>query len=63
EEMEYRKYIQLLQFKNILGAEIENFDVEDLQGVTGLKALRVAVVYNEALTEEYTYQELLNDFK
>ena len=63
EEMEYRKYIQLLQFKNILGTEIENFDVEDLQGVTGLKALRVAVVYNEALTEEYTYQELLKDFK
>ena len=63
EEMEYRKYIQLLQHKNLLGAEIENFEVEDLQGVTGLKALRVEVVYNEMMEEEYTYQELVKDFK
>ncbi|MDR6967712.1 hypothetical protein J2X31_001724 [Flavobacterium arsenatis] len=63
EEMEYRKYIQLLQHKNLLGAEIENFEVEDLQGVTGLRALRVEVVYNEIVAEEYTYQELVKDFK
>lgn len=63
EEMEYRKYIQLLQHRNILDTEIENFEVEDLQGVTGLKALRVAVIYKEEIEEEYTYQELLNDFK
>ncbi|WP_026705323.1 hypothetical protein [Flavobacterium soli] len=63
EEMEYRKYIQLLQHKNLLGAEIENFEVEDLQGVTGLRALRVEVVYNEIVEEEYTYQELVKDFK
>lgn len=63
EEMEYRKYIQLLQHKNLLGAEIENFEVEDLQGVTGLRALRVEVVYNELMEGEYTYQELVKDFK
>lgn len=63
EEIEYRKYIKLLQYKNILGKEIENFEVEDLQGVTGLKALRVEVVYNELVDGEYTYQNLVRDFE
>jgi hypothetical protein len=64
EEKEYRKYIRLLQAKNMLGNEIESFDVEDLQAVTGLKALRVNVIYNEAnLTENYSYNDLIDVLK
>ena len=47
EEKEYTKYIKFLQHKNILEDEIESLDVEDLQAVSGLKALRVKVKHNE----------------
>lgn len=46
EEAEYRRYIQYMQHNNMLDDSIENFEVEDLQGVTGLRALRVGVLYN-----------------
>ncbi len=46
EETEYKKYIHLLQHNNLLEEEIELLDVEDLQGVSGLKALRVKVKYS-----------------
>ncbi len=45
EQKEYLDYIRLLQHKNLLDKEIERFDVEDLQGVVGLKALRVGFIY------------------
>jgi predicted metal-dependent HD superfamily phosphohydrolase len=47
EEKEYTKYIKYLQHKNILEDEIEKLEVEDLQAVSGLKALRVKVKHNE----------------
>ncbi|MFB6457419.1 GAF domain-containing protein [Chitinophaga sp. Hz27] len=40
---EYKKYISFLQSKNILLPELEMLDLEELQGVSGLKALRVKV--------------------
>jgi len=40
---EYLKYINFLQNKNILLPEVEMLDLEDLQGVSGLRALRVKV--------------------
>jgi hypothetical protein len=63
EEAEYKRYIQFLQHKNMLGNIIENFEVEDLQGVTGLKALRVTVLYNteEDKASGYSYEDLLNE--
>ncbi|AWG21808.1 GAF domain-containing protein [Flavobacterium faecale] len=62
EETEYLKYIQYLQFKNIIEPEIEKFDVEELQGVSGLKAIRIKVINSDvAHKKEYTYQELLNE--
>jgi hypothetical protein len=63
EETEYRRYIQFLQHKGMLGNVIETFDVEDLQGVTGLKALRVSVNYtgNERQDGTYTYEDLLKE--
>lgn len=64
EEAEYRRYIKLLQHKNKLGA-VETFEVEDLQGVTGLKALRVEILYNKKENSEdnLTYENLLKELE
>ncbi len=40
---EYLEYIEYLQNKHILTDEIEQLEIEELQGVNGLKALRVTV--------------------
>ncbi|EOR96482.1 : hypothetical protein [Arcticibacter svalbardensis MN12-7] len=42
---EYRDYIHYLQGQHILNNEVEELELEELQGVNGLKALRVGVVY------------------
>ena len=63
EETEYLKYINFLQYKNILEPTIEQFEVEELQGVSGLKAIRVKI-NNEnkgQILQKYSYQELLNE--
>lgn len=49
EEREYKKYIKILQAEGILDKTIEKLEVEDLQGVSGLKALRVGVLHNQNL--------------
>jgi hypothetical protein len=63
EEEEYRRYIRFLQHKNMLGGKIETFEVEDLQGVTGLRALRVSVIYDakDNGQETYSYEDLLKE--
>ncbi|WP_261509811.1 GAF domain-containing protein [Chryseobacterium paludis] len=43
-QKEYLQYINKLQKKEILQADIEFLKVEDLQGITGLLALRVSLV-------------------
>ncbi|HUO64344.1 MAG TPA: hypothetical protein VMT97_11605 [Terriglobales bacterium] len=43
EAAEYRDYIAYLQSLGYLHGEVENLDLEELQGVSGLRALRVAV--------------------
>ncbi len=55
------KYITYLQSKNLLG-EMEKLDIEDLQGVTGLKALRAEVIYKEDFdpTKKIDLNELIN---
>ena len=40
---EYKEYIEFLQQKELLQPGVENLDLEELQGVSGLKALRVAI--------------------
>ena len=61
---EYSKYIKYLQSKNLLG-DVETLEVEDLQGVSGLKALRVAVIYHDDFDtkETMTIDSLINEFK
>jgi hypothetical protein len=45
---EYLEYIEFLQNQQLLKAGIEKYDLEELQGVSGLKALRVDVNFEEA---------------
>jgi hypothetical protein len=47
EAQEYQEYIQFLQSKKILNPGIEMLDLEELQGVSGLKALRVEINLGE----------------
>jgi hypothetical protein len=63
EEKEYLKYIKYLQFKKLLEPNIEQFEVEELQGVSGLRAFRVKVLNNnlESDVQNNTYQDLLNE--
>lgn len=63
EEAEYLKYIKYLQHKKILEPAIEQFEVEDLQGVSGLRAIRVKVINNTAnpVAKKITYQDLLDE--
>jgi len=49
--VEYLKYINYLQSKNYLG-KVEKLELEDLQGVSGLRALRVEVIYQEDYDEK-----------
>jgi hypothetical protein len=49
EAAEYQEYIKYLQEQNILADDLELLELEELQGVTGLKALRVGVNYDVAL--------------
>lgn len=44
---EYTEYIEFLQSQGLLHPGIEKHDVEDLQGVSGLKALRVDVNFDD----------------
>lgn len=40
---EYLRYIEYLQNKQLITGEVESLELEELQGVSGLKALRVTV--------------------
>ena len=65
DEKEYLKYIGFLQSKHHLGDEVEILELEDLQGVTGLKAIRVNVLYNRPGEDEnyYTYEDLMKEIQ
>ena len=69
EGAEYSRYIRILQLAGILTYKVEHLDVEDLQAVSGLKALRVGVAYETSrfLSQDFSYedlyQELLNPKK
>ncbi len=62
DELEYRRYIGFLQTMKQLDDDLELLDLQDLQGVTGLKALRISVLYSkgkENAKEYYTYEDLV----
>jgi len=61
DEQEYLKYVRFLQSKKQLGKKVEILELQDLQGVTGLKAIRVNVLYNRGVADKeyYTYEDLM----
>jgi hypothetical protein len=63
---EYSEYIEFLQNQNLLRPTIEKHELEELQGVVGLKALRVEVNFDNLVTRndkielsETTTQQLI----
>jgi predicted metal-dependent HD superfamily phosphohydrolase len=74
EEKEYIKHIKYLQHKNLLHDEIEKLEIQDLQGISGLKAIRVKVknsssilynaeayiinLFNEKLDSSFSFHNL-----
>ncbi|MGK0427179.1 MAG: hypothetical protein ACJAUR_001289 [Ulvibacter sp.] len=63
DEVEFLKYIEFLQSKKHLDNNVEVLELENLQGVAGLKALRVSVLYTkgrDTSKEYYTYEDLMD---
>lgn len=65
DEKEYLKYVHFLQSKKQLSDEIEIVELDDLQGVTGLKAIRVNVLYHKVENDKeyYTYEDLMDEIE
>lgn len=63
EGIAYGRYIQTLQSAGILTGTVERFEVEDLQGVSGLKAIRVGVAYDTSrfLSKDFSYESIYNN--
>lgn len=47
EAKEYVEYIKYMQVQGYLNDDLEQLELDELQGVSGLKALRVGVKYLE----------------
>jgi hypothetical protein len=58
EAAEYLEYIEYLQSQQLLTGEIENFELEDLQGVSGLKAIRVSINLEDKMEEKKESRKL-----
>ncbi|WP_299520254.1 GAF domain-containing protein [Winogradskyella sp.] len=65
DEREYLRYIKFLQSKKYLDDDVEIVELEDLQAVTGLKAIRVSVLYHKDKDDKafYTYDDLMKEIK
>ena len=64
DEREYLQYIKYLQAKNYLGEETELVELEDVQGVVGLKAIRANVLYSLDIDhpeDTITYEDLMDE--
>ena len=58
EAAEYMEYIEYLQSQQLLVGDVENFELEDLQGVSGLKALRVSINLEDKAEEKKEIRKL-----
>lgn len=65
DEVEYLRYIKFLQSKKYLDDDVEIVELQDLQAVTGLKAIRVSVLYHKENNDKdfYTYDDLMKEIK
>ncbi len=63
EESEYKRYIKFLQHRKMLGDALELFEVEDLQGVSGLKGMRIDILYNRDSAGYYSFDDLMKELE
>ena len=65
DELEYLRYIKFLRSKGYFTGKVEIVELEGLQGVSGLKAIRAEILYKKDKTSErtYTYEDLLEELK
>ncbi|WP_394974970.1 GAF domain-containing protein [uncultured Croceitalea sp.] len=65
DEKEYLRYVKFLKSKGYFTNNIEIVELEGLQGVTGLKAIRAEILYktDEKSTKTYTYDDLMEELK
>lgn len=65
DENEYMGYVRFLQEKKYLGTQVEVVEIEDLQAVTGLKAILVEVLYKakSGTKKYYNYQDLIKEIE
>ena len=65
DELEYLRYISFLKSKGYFTNNIEIVELEGLQGVTGLKAIRAEILYKKGQESEktYTYEDLMEELK
>jgi len=61
EYYEYKKYVDYLASINYIQPEIENVELEDMQGIYGLKAMRVEVNLNDNHENELNNMEKIVD--
>ena len=65
EELEYLRYIKFLRAKGYFTKNVEILELEGLQGVAGLKAIRVEILYKKEKESKqtYTYNDLMEALK
>ncbi len=65
DEREYMGYVRFLQAKNYISKNVEIVELEDLQAVTGLKAILVEVLYKAKSGEKeyYNYNDLMKELE
>ena len=64
DEREYLQYIKYLQEKHYFGDKVELLELEDVQGVVGLKAIRVNILYSPDSNHPertITYEDLMEE--
>lgn len=62
--IEYRKYLKFLTNKGYLKSGVEDLELENLQGISGLRALRVEIEYKRDDFEEgVTVEELIKSIE
>jgi len=61
EAKEYIEYIKYMQDQGLLKDDLEQLELDELQGVSGLKALRVGIRYTDEIeTEDTGYEEYIH---
>ncbi|MCP4977410.1 MAG: GAF domain-containing protein [Maribacter sp.] len=65
DELEYLRYISFLKSKGYFTNNIEIVELDGLQGVTGLKAIRAEILYKKGkeTKQTYTYEDLMEELK